>query len=413
MDITRQFGSLVAVALGLAACGGSSSDTAATTATTAAAAVPADSTEPVATEQPVTEPPATEAPATTSAPTTTMAPAPEPFDLSSLPALVAAADAAATDATIDPFSVVDDIVGLPLPIPVPEGSTLYQFDVDRYQIPEDDIVGWSTRYDVIAPGGVVDDIDLDLDGNGPGSQQVIDLFDPIMSDLGFERKNSTASDPGDSGGPSSVNHVYVALDPAIDVHGTEVLLDPVFIWSSEDINGWAYRDTRPELAGYSVDVGFETAQDDTIPFPLAEALLEAFPLPDGVELNDVMMSMRNRDADAFSIDDGATYIEVVFAWDAPADALDEVTAFYADPTSVFIDEAVFMAGEDDFFDDGTIARTEPYVYDTTGLRLDVLLLQQYGGLFGIDASEDGVEPVELQLSITLNPNDTPLEFPAD
>lgn len=407
MYITRLISTVAAVSVTLAACGGSSSESSSDTQAPPGPTATSDALPPE------TEPLATEAPTTTSAPTTTVAPAPDPFDLTALPDLVAAADAAVGDPTVDPFGVVDDIVGFPVPIPVPDGSTLLQFDAILSFVSEDGTTGWNARYDAVAPGGAVDDIDLALDGNGPGSQQVIDIYDPIMADLGFERKNSTASDPGDSGGPNSVNHVYVAPDPAWDVNGVPATLDPLFIWSSEDVNGWAYDDSLAELGGYTVDIGFDTATSESTPFPLANAVLDAFPVADGLELSDLSISMRERSADSFSIDKGATYLDVVLEWEAPADALDAIVGFYADPAALFTDEAVLMAGEDDFFNEGAIARTESYAYDTTDTRLDMLLLQRYGALFGIDASDDGIEPVTLRLDIELNPNDIQLALPTE
>jgi hypothetical protein len=296
---------------------------------------------------------------------------------------------------------------------------LLQFDASLSFVSDDGSTGWNARYDVVAPGGAVDDIDLALDSNGPGSQQVIDIFDPIMTDLGFERTNSTASDPGDTGGPSSVNHVYVAADPAWDVNGVPATLDPLFIWSSEDINGWAYNDSLAELGGYTVDVGFDSEAATMLtnapatPFPLANAVIEAFPLPTGLGLSDLSISLRSRSASSFSIDKGDTYLNVVITWQSLPGFFDDIVAFYADPATAFTNESVFMAGEDDFFNEGTIARTEPYAYDTTDTRLDVLLLQRYGALFGIDASDDGIEPVSIRLDIELNPNDIQLALPAE
>lgn len=416
MHTTRLISAVAAGSLALAACGGSTSESSSATQapaeTTAASDAPPPDTQAPDDTSAATQPPATEPPATV-APTTTIAPAPDPFDLTKLADLVAAADAAVGDPSIDPFAVVDDIVGFPLPIPVPEGSSLLQFDAILSFVTEDGTTGWNARYDVVGPGGVVDDIDITLDGNGPGSQQVIDIFDPIMTDLGFERKNSTASDPGDTGGPNSVNHVYVAPDPVRDVNGVSATLDPLFIWSREDVNGWAYSDTREELGGYTVDVGFDTTTSQSTPFPLANAVLDAFPLADGLELSDLSIRMRERSADSFSIDKGATYLDVVLEWEAPADALDSIIAFYADPATTFTDEPVLMAGEDDFFNEGTIERTEPYDYDTADKRLDLLLLQRYGASIWIQASDDGIEPVSVQLDIELNPNDMQLALPTE
>ncbi len=235
-----------------------------------------------------------------------------------------------------------------------------------------------------------------------------------MIDLGFERTNTTGSDPGDPGGPNSVNHVYVAGDPALDVDGVAATLDPVFIWSREDVNGWDFDESLERLGGYSVDAGFEVATDSSsTPFPLANAVLEAFPLPSGLTLDDLAIRLQRRSADSFSIDDGNSYIEITITWLAVPESFDEIAGFFADPTIAFTDEAVFMAGTSDSFTEGTLTRTEPYEYNGTDRRLDLLLLQRYRGLLGIAASEDGVEPIEVRLDLVLNPNDLLLASPTE
>ena len=429
MNSTRIIGSAAAVTMLLAACGGSSesADTAGAgnaSASTEQSAGSAPATQtPLSSSEPTTDTtPSTDAATTTApAPTTTIAPAPEPepFDLAALPGLVAAADAAIGDPSSDPFSVVDDIIGFPLPIPVPDGSSLLHFNAILSFVSDEGTTGWNARYDAVAPGGAVDDIDIKLDNNGAGSEQLIDFFDPVLADLGLERKNSTASDPGDPGGPNSVNHVYVAVDPERVINGVPATLDPLFIWSSEDINGWAYNDERAELGGYTIDIGFDTATADptsadaATPFPVANAVIDAFPRPAGVTLSDLSISMHSRAADSFSIDKGDSFVDLVVTWQAAPDALEDIIAFYADPAATFTEESIVMAGEDDFFNEGTIERSEPYEYDTTGVRLDLLWLQRYGALLGIDASDDGVEPVQIRLDIELNPNDAQLTLPTE
>jgi hypothetical protein len=408
---------VAATSLTVAACGGSTSDssadaTAADTTVASAPDTPATTDPPPGTE-PATEA-STVAPAATEAPTTTLDATVDAFDLTSLPELVGVADAAIGDPTIEPFDVVDQIIGFPLSIGVPDGSSLLRFDATLETIGDDGVTDWLASYDAVGPGGSVDDIDITLDDNGPGSRQLTDFFDPIMIDLGFQRANTTASDPGDPGGPNSVNHEYLADDPALAVNGVPATLDPVFIWSTEDVNGWAFDDSLEQLGGYSIDVAFETAPETTsTPFPLANAVIDAFPLPAGLTLNDVSIRLQQRSADSFSIDDGASFIEISITWIAAPDSFDDVAGFYVDPTTAFTDEAVFLAASRGFSTDGTLARAVPYEYNGTDRRLDVVLLQRYGGLLGIDASVDGIEPVEVRLDLVLNPNDVLLASPTE
>jgi hypothetical protein len=410
---TTRRASIVAICLIGIACGGGSEDATPVTdapdpavsdppAETVPPAAPSSTDPTASTQPPTTDPPTT---------TTTEAPAPEPvsFDLATLPELIALTDQATTDPTVAPLSLAQQWIGFPYEIPVPDGSTLFELSVDpRFS---DDATRFTFTYDSIAPGGMVPDIDIALDGNGPGSVEIIETWDPIMADLGFERRNSTGSDPGDPGGPNSVNHVYTTDTPAGVFNGVAGEVAPIFIWSTEDINGWSYSPEREELAGYSIDVDIDTAVGAGIPVPLVNALLEQIPLPDGLELSDAGVDLRRRSADSFDVEKGLLYVDVSLEWQAPADQFDAVVAFFADPSAVFADEATLMAGGDDFFNGGTIERSEWYTYGEGDQRLELLLLQRYGATFGIDAGADGTEPMTLFFDLELNPEDQFLELP--
>lgn len=415
---TARIGVIAGLCLTAAACGGGSGDDTSTSVsdppvtaaevgpTTTTPADPAPATQPVSTvdDTPATDPPA---------PTTTDAPEPEPlsFDLATLPDLLDRAIQATTDPTISPLSIARQLIGFPLEIPVPDGSRLYSFSVD----PSFGADGnrFEFGYDAVAPGDVVPDIDITLDDNGPGSLQIIETWDPIMAALGFERANSTASDPGDPGGPNSVNHVYLTSTPAGVFNGVPGELAPVFVWSTEDLNGWSYRADREILAGYEIDVDIETAADAGVPVPIVNALLELLTLPDGLELSDAGVDLYSRSADSYEADKGLTYLEMFVEWEAPADMLDTIVASFADLTAILPDEDTLMAGEEAFFDEGTIDRTEWYDYGDADKRLELLLLRRYGATLAIDASSDGVEPMTVWLRIVANPVAPVLEMPTD
>lgn len=416
---TTSIGLVAGLCLATAACGGGSGDDTSTVATdppittentaadTTATTDEAPTTAPATTA--VTETPATDPPA----PTTTDAPAPEPvsFDLATLPELLDSVVRATTDPTISPLSIARQLIGFPLEIPVPDGSRLYGISFNPYFAPEAN--RFEFGYDALGPDGVVPDIDITLEDNGPGSLQIIEIWDPIMAALGFERKNSTASDPGDAGGPNSVNHVYVAANPSVDFNGVPGEVAPVFVWSTEDINGWSYNAEREVLAGYSIDVDIETAPNAGIPAPIVNALLDLLPMPKGLELSDASVDLRNRTADSFDADKGLSYLEVLIEWEAPADVLDEMIEFLSDPTVLFPDEQSLMAGEDDFFNEGTIARTEWSDYGAADKHLELLLLQRYGAMLSINASSDGVEPMTVSFRLIANAVDQSLALPAE
>lgn len=417
---TAGIGVIAGLCLAVAACGGGSSDdvssaesdpsitasTADPTATSQAAATPTtEPTDPDPTEDtPSTEPPA---------PTSTEAPQPEQasLELTDLVGLVDLAVQATTDPTIEPLSVARQLIGFPLEIPVPDGSRLYSFSADLNFDADGD--RFEFGYGAVAPGDVVPDIDITLDDNGPGSLQIIEIWDPVMATLGFERANSTASDPGDPGGPNSVNHVYVAAAPTGVFNGVPGELAPVFVWSTEDLNGWSYNSDRPVLAGYEIDVDIETAPGAGIPVPIVNTVLELLTLPERLELSGATVDLNSRSADSYDADKGLNYLELFIEWEAPADMLDAVVAFFADTTMMFPDEQTLMAGEDDFFDEGTIARTEWYDYGDADKRLDLLLLRRYEATLAIDASSDGVAPMTVSFRLIANPAAPLLELPSD
>jgi len=400
---------ITAICLVAAACGGGSGD--ATPATTAPEA--SDRSTPAPTQAPATpsvDPPTTDEPAATAptvteapAPTTTQAPAPEPvsFDLTTLPELIVLADRATTDPAISPLSIAQQLIGFPYEIPVADGSTLLRFNA-RLTSTSEDRSTFEFGYEAIAPGGVVPDVDITLDDNGPGSVEIIETFDPIMAELGFERKNSTASDPGDPGGPNSVNHVYRIDDPGGVFNGVPGEVSPVFIWSREDITGGSYSTDREVLAGYGIDLDVDVTPDAAVPIPILHTLLPNVPVPDGLVLSGARVDFRSRTPDSFFADKGLNYIAISLEWEGPAELLEAVIAFYENPSTVFSDVALLMAGEDDFFAEGTIAPTELTDYDVASKRLELLLLQRYEATLGIDASDDEVEPMTVFFDLEIN-----------
>ncbi|NND74681.1 MAG: hypothetical protein HKN44_06700 [Ilumatobacter sp.] len=333
---------------------------------------------------------------------------PEPppgVDLADLPTLIASVEAALAG-TGDPLEMAQTLGGFPLDIPAPEGSTLYDIS-SRFQRLEQGTRETSFEYTTAGPGGNVPDVDINLDDNGPGSVQIIDVYDPVMAALGFERNASTASDPGEPGGPNSVNHVYVPETPVGTFNGIAGSAGNVFIWTDEDINGGSFS-SEPILGGYRIDVDIDTSEDAPVPVPLLEALTAAVPTPDGMPLVAGEARIQRRSPDAFQIDRGAMYVAVRLEWEA--DDFDDVVAYYADG-SVFADP--LMAAEASFFNDGEYEPAEMYVYDGTDRRQSVLLLQRYEGLLGIDAPEEADGPVRITLDLDLDSIAPKLSAPSD
>lgn len=398
----------VAIVVALTSCGGGSDDpgtepAAGPTSTGAVAA-----TEP--TTPPATDPPATVPPATVP-PTTEPAPRPVVFDLAELPAAIETLE---TDvATGDPLAVARLLGGFPLEVPVPAGSTLTRFDTDVDAL-ADGGLSVEFGYAVIAPGATVPDIDITLDDNGPGSVQIVEIWDPIMTALGFDRTASTASDPGDPGGPNSVNHVYVPGEAApTTVNGVPADVGNVFVWSTEDVTGAVYGSNPTDpLGGYRVDVDADLGPGAPIPVPLLAAIVPELPLPDTVTFDSATVRLESRSETAYEIDRGAVYLDVYVEWTAAEGVTtDDLAAFYADPSIVTGD--VLRAAEPSFFDEGVWEPAELSPYGDADYRLPILVLDRYEGRLGIEEAYTEGDPASVWFRITLNPTDLRLTAPTD
>jgi hypothetical protein len=344
------------------------------------------------------------------APATTAPPSSEPFDLESLPELIAAVGDALYSATPDPIpplGLAMALGGFPLEIPAPEGSALYDITA-RFQGVEQGTRETSFEYRVVGPGGAVPDVDLNLDDNGPGSLQLIDVYDPVMTALGFSRTNSTASDPGGPGGPNSVNHVYVPTEPVGTFNGVTGSTGNVFVWADEDINGGSYSGD-PILAGYRIEVDVDTVDDDSPPVPLLDALAATLPTPEAARLVAGELRLQRRPPDSFTIDRGEFYIALVLEWEASAEMFDDIVAFYADGSVI---TPPLLPAAASFFDEGEYEPAEMSVYNGTDHHLDLLLLERYPGLLAIEAPAEPGAPVVMRLDVDLDSIAPPLSAPA-
>lgn len=388
---------IIAATLVVAACGSddggggadppdTSAATATTTETTAAATTATPST--------TAAPPTTTAP--TTAPTTTVAPEPPAAGagLDELPGLVTEWAGAGTDASIEPLDLARRIVGFPIDVPVPEQSTAELVAVDGRPGVEAGTWDWEWSYAAIA-GPDPGDVDIDLDGNGPGAIALREAYDPIMGALGFTYSNSTASDPGDRGGPNSVNHVYVADSGTIRVGGVDRIADPIFVWLLDDLVGF---DDGVETPGHRIVVRAEVPAGE-VPVALVSDVLDALPDLPGATLTSVDLDSRSRAEDSFAAEWGLRYLAIDLAW-----ALDPATGTgLLDTIAGQLTDPRLVAGTDSFFEPGTL---DPATVTETsdGWILDVVLVDRYLGRLSFDGGDDG----ELRLRIDLAPNRQPL-----
>lgn len=394
----------------LAACGGDSSDddSSAQPSTTTSPQVSttqgsdASTTTTTEPESPTTEGETTTT--TTAETTTTTTPSAATLDLAEVPAFVAdIVDAVA--GTEDAYDLAAEFFGFGFEVTPPEGSTFYEGSVSLSAAEE--TARWSTSYSVIAPGGVVEDVDISLDDNGPGAAALAARYDPMMAELGFERTASTGSDPGDPGGPNSLNYVYEPPNDQQTINGVTGRLPNIKVWIEEDVTGASYRDGEDLQGGYSFDYDLVTTPGGGAPSPFVAAILQELPVPADAFLSTVRVRTNHRFADSFDIDRGSVYVTASFFWELAAGSFDSVVDFYSDP-ALLDGSASLSVGEPSFFDEGFYEPAELQEGFEGRYELAILLAQRYGADLTIHPADDSNNET-LEFRIELNPNDELLE----
>jgi hypothetical protein len=390
---------LTVVTMVVAACGGGGSGD--DPVATGPVATPTPATAPTVTDEPAgTDAPAltetTDQPEPTPEPTEVAQPSPEPLALTDISTLVDALQPG-TDGT--PLEIARQVIGFPYEIPVPDSATLYGVMV-RVLAAEGatgDILDHEFGYAAVDP---IADIDITLDDNGAGSVEVVDLFDPVMADIGFERAGSTASDPGGPGGPNSVNHVYVPTAPTVEVNGVVGVPGNVLVWATENLEGRGEGSEEQLLSGRRVDADIEVDSNDGFAVPLLAAIADAFPAPDAAVLADGQIRTITRPDDSFDIDKGKVYLDLTIGWNVEA-SFEDVVALFDGPNR--LDAGAVLGAETSFFEPTRWEVTEGSLFDDGDWRRSVLLAERYDAMLRVDAPDEPGGPVEITLDVGLDP----------
>jgi hypothetical protein len=311
---------------------------------------------------------------------------PKVLDLAEIPAMLTAIDTSSADGSISPLTVAQQVVGFPIPVPVPAGSTLYRMEVTTFVGTE--ITEWRWLYEAFAPGDV-GDIDITAEGQGPGSIALADQYDPILADLGFGRNGSTGSDPGEPGGPNSINHVYPPLNGVV-IDGYEAEIANVKVWASEDL---LFPDDTLE-PGYRVDLDAGLASEAS-PVPLLAALRASIDVPEGSIMGASSMMLWSRSEDSFDADLGLQYLEISLRWSLPL-SVGEAVTYFNDATRL---GPAWLAAKPSFFNDGEYELTSIAPSFGGGEALDVLLTDRYPGTLRIAEAGDSSSVLELELRL--------------
>ena len=350
---------------------------------------PAEEDPPASTVAPTTESPTTDPPETT-------APAapnydPVPSTVEDLPDLVIEWDTAVDDPAADPLDLTQRLIGFPLPIPVPEGSSPHSVDLDLFA--GDPAADWRWEWAYTAHATQpVGDVDINLEDKGAGTVELAAIYDPIMADLGWRRTGTTTSDPGDPGGPNSVNHVYTFEGEPFTIAGVAATPDPAFIWLDEDL---VFGDE--EIPGYRVDINVDLTAGEIV-VPLLASLHDALPAVEGARLTGADLTTWSRDADSFDAEEGLNYIDLELTLELPAGSEEAAMTAY----SQNLDEVVIRAADESFFDPGFFEPAEPSLFGGTWEQ-PIILLDRYPGRLTV-ATDAGGGPVAASFEVRLEPN---------
>lgn len=386
------------------ACGGGSNDTTtpATTATpmettTSTIAASTTTAAPTTTTEAPADPVADATTTTTEAP---LEPAPVPeIDLAEIPDLIG--EWGTGDG--DPLEIARRLIGFPLEIGPPPGSTPYRVDLRLFGEDTAREWRWEWTYESFAAPGVVQEIDANLPEGGPGTIEGRLHFDPQFRAFGWSNAAQVISDPSSGGGgPQSVNWSFSDDDGAFRLGDIDATPVSARAWADEDID---IRDGDPR-PGHQVEITLET-QPDVIPVPLLEELYGALPVAPGARLTTVDFRSFDRSPDSFGADLGLRYLELRFVSELLPDSAEAVREIY----STGLAGTPYQMGDLDHVNDGEIWVTEGRVDGNGVWRQPVIVLDRYEAEISVWTNDDGT--VMSEVDITFEPARMPLEQPEE
>jgi len=359
-----------------------------------AAACGSETTEPPAeTTSSTTTTSTTLLPTTSTVATTTTEPEPVgPISLAldEVPALVLAWG----DGTGDPLELAQEIIGFPLPIPTPPNTSALAISVDMFGGDLESPWEWDWTYEVLS-SDPMPEIDIHAAEDTPGEIALREFYDPIMAELGWTYSGSTGSDPGDVGGPNSINHVYQSDEPTLTVNGLTAAPLPAFVWADEE---QVFGEGVP---GYQIDVPFEF-EPDLIPVPIVQTIINELPDLLGAQIVDVDILSVVRPESSFDAEHGLRYFEFSVEWALSPGTSAEVKQ----ALSIDLGPSAFFPGEESFFDPGFVEATEPRIFGD-GWTQPMVFLDRYEG--SAQVSGDDSVGATLEIDVRFEPNRTVLE----
>lgn len=396
---SRLIATLASLSLVAVACGGGSeegADVASVVSTTSTTAAPAQTTT-SSTTVPTTEEAVSDETTTTTTTSVQFESTPIPVvSVAEIPDLIV--EWGTGDG--DPLDLARRLIGFPLEIAPPEGSTPYNVDVRLRGEDTTRDWRWEWTYETLAAPGVVQEIDAELPEGGPGTVEGRLHFEPQFNAFGWTNAAQVISDPSNGGGgPQSVNWSFRDDDDAYRLG--EINATPVSAraWADEDID---FRDGA-DRPGHQIGVTLES-QPNFIPVPLLEALFREVPVAPGARLITIDFRSFDRLPDSFGAEEGLRYLELSYVCELLPNSQNAAQEVY----STGLAGTAYQMGEEDFFNDGFIRVTEGQVYSGGVWEQAVVVLDRYPGKISVWTEDDGT--VMSEVEVTFEPNREPLQL---
>ena len=304
--------------------------------------------------------------------------------------------------TGEPLDLARRIIGFPMDIPVPEGSSAYEMSVDLSS--NDAGWNWNWSYSVVL-AEPLGDIDVDLPEGGPGTITTMITFEPVITGFGWRNVSQVTSDPSSgAGGPQSVNFVYRTDEPVYRLGEIDATPGAIRIWGDMDVT---FEDSPfGDESGYRLDAAM-TTQANLIPIPLLEALFKEIPVVAGARLTDLSFRTRTRSEDSYDVDEGLRYWDLEYTYSLLSDSADAAYAAY----SLGLAGTVYQMGEEDFFEAGFIRTVEATISGDSWTQ-PIIVLDRYPGRIEVRIDSETGE-VTSTIKLTLEPNREILQEPTD
>jgi len=296
----------------------------------------------------------------------------------------------------DPLDLAQRIIGFPVDIGVPDGSTSFDMSVQASVSDPGVSRSWAWTYEALSMVGA---IDPELPDGGPGSAETRDFYDPILESLGWYEAAQVISSPGSgAAGPRSVNFAYKPNIDTLRVGGVDATPVVAKVWADEDLDFMP----GPDQPGYRIDLRAEV-RSDFIPASIPALLQDQLSAVPGAILRKVRFASSRQLSDSQSPDiydfrEGDRLLELEIVLDLPAESTDLAREAYSNG----LDGSIYQMGQPSFMARGVIDMAQPTVDGNTWTQR-IVVLDRYSGTIRVVTDPD-TNTATATVEVRLEPN---------